>query len=97
MFLCEIEQLKSKSESNNTTDYITKDIVGSNTIEHESELTNSKNKIKEGNTYKNRNIFDKEKTNKQSLKTISKNNIHQCHYYNTDSHNNSSIYKKGKV
>ena len=95
-FLCEIEQMESKSKSKNATVFIAKDILVSNTIEHESELTNSRNKIKEGNTYKNRNIFEKEKTNKQSLKNISKNNITSCHYYNTYSHNNSSIYKKEK-
>ena len=51
-FLCEIEIMKSKSESTNTTNYIAKDIVVSNTIKHDSELTNSRNKIKKGNTYK---------------------------------------------
>ena len=30
------------------------------------------------------------------MKNISKNNINQWHYYNTDSHNNLSIYKKEK-
>ena len=42
-------------------------------------------------------MFDKEKTNKQSLKNISKNNINQYHYYNIDSHNNSNTYKKETI
>ena len=41
-------------------------------------------------------MFDKEKTNKQSLKNISKNKINQCQNYNTDNQNNSSRYKKEK-
>ena len=43
--------MKSKSESKNATVYIVKNTVVSNTIEHEPELTNSRNKINEGNTY----------------------------------------------
>ena len=73
----EIEQMESESKSKDATVFIAKDILISNTIEHESELTNSRHRIKEGNTYKNKNIFQKEKTNKQSLKNISKNNINQ--------------------
>ena len=67
-FSCEIKLLKSKNESTNTTNYIAKDIVVSNTIKNESELTNSRNNINE-NEYKDRNIFDKEKNNKHRLKT----------------------------
>ena len=67
-FLYEIEIPKSKSESTNTTNYIAKDIVVSNTIKNESELTNSRNNINE-NEYKDRNIFNKEKNNKHRLKT----------------------------
>ena len=43
-FLREIERMKSKSESTNTTNYIDKDILVRNTIKDESELTNSRNK-----------------------------------------------------
>ena len=67
-FSCEIKLLKSKNESTNTTNYIAKDIVVSNTIKNESELTNSRNNINE-NEYKDRNIFNKEKNNKHRLKT----------------------------
>ena len=63
-----VGSLKSKSEPTNITNYIAKDILVSNTIKNESELTNSRNKINE-NEYKDRNIFDKEKNNKDRLKT----------------------------
>ena len=94
--LAEIEQMESKSNSKIATVIIAKDILVSNTIEHESELTNSKYKIKESNTYKNRNIFEKEKNNKQRSKNISKNDINQCQNHNIDSYDNSNGYKKGK-
>ena len=68
-FLCEIERLKSKNESTKNTNYIAKDIAVSNIIKNEFELTNSRNKINESDTYKDRKIFDKEKTNKHRLKT----------------------------
>ena len=95
-FLCEINQMESKSKSKNATVFIANDILVSNKIEHEFELTNSRNKIEEDNSYSTRNIFEKEKTNKQSLKNISKNKINQCQNYNTDNQNNSSRYKKEK-
>ena len=66
-FLCGIEQQNNRSESKYTTDSITKTTVNNNTIEHESELTNNRNKINEYNNYKNNNIFYQEKSSKQSL------------------------------
>ena len=92
----EIDQMESKSNSKIATVFIAKNILDSNTIENESELTNSKYKIKESNTYKNRNIFEKEKNNKQRSKNISKNDINQCQNHNIDSYDNSNGYKKGK-
>ena len=95
--MCEIVRMKSKSESTNTTNYIDKDIVVSNTIKNESELTNSRNKINESDNYKDRNIFDKEKTKKYHWKTISKNRMNQSHYYNIDIDNNLSIHKEETI
>ena len=69
-------------------------ILVSNTIKNESELTNSRNKINESDTYHDRNIYDKEKTNKYRWKTISKNRMNQSHYYNIDNDNNLNIHKE---